>query len=427
MNKRTLFCRQLGNWLTNTQWHFTTLLAVCIEVIDELPPDIDALVNELLTTFPEKPAHRVLSGFLEQNARIRSWFQFTWFVSPTIRHIDCSSPDNHDPIIEGLPVINTTGDLAYWLGVTPARLDWLADLKRFDQKTASHLQHYHYHLIEKRDGSKRLIESPKSLLKSVQRKINREILSQVPVHDAACGFRLGQSCRSHALRHTAKDYLFLFDLSHFFHSIHRGQVNWVFKQQGYTDSVARYLTALCTHRSYVTHPALAGLDSQQRLLLRNRHLPQGAPSSPALSNIVMRSLDRRLHGLAQSLGLDYSRYADDVAMSGNQHRDWQFLEPLVGSICLEQGFSINYRKTRIVRSHQRQKVTGIVVNQKINIDRREFDRLKAILTNCVRHGVASQNHAGHGDFRAHLWGSIQYVKSLNEVRGRKLEEIFHRI
>jgi RNA-directed DNA polymerase len=426
MNKRTLFCRQLSAWLINTEWHFTTLLAVCIETIDELPPDIDILINKLLLAFPQKPGKDPLVNFLQQSVRVRSWFQFTPHP-PRIRRSSYSFEVNPVSVVDGLPAIDTVGDLAHWLGLTPGRLEWLADLKRYDRKTEAHLQHYHYQLVDKRDGSKRLIESPKTLLKSVQRQINSEILSQIPVHDAACGFRKGLSCQSHAARHTSKTYLFLFDLSHCFNSIHWGQVSQLFKRQGYSAPVVRYLTALCTHRSYAGHPALSVLDAEQCLLLRNRHLPQGAPSSPALSNHVMRYLDQRLDGLAKSLGLDYSRYADDLAMSGNQHRDWVFLEPLVGSICLEQGFSINYRKTRIVRSHQRQKVTGIVVNQKTNIDRRDFDRIKAILTNCVRHGLESQNHARHEDFRAHLWGSVQYVKSLNETRGKKLEDIYFRI
>ena len=101
----------------------------------------------------------------------------------------------------------------------------------------------------------------------------------------------------------------------------------------------------------------------------------------------MRHLDKRLQGLAKSLKLRYSRYADDLAFSGNTHRDWRFLEPLIGSICLQEGFELNYRKSRIIRSHQRQKITGVIVNQRANIDRRYFDRLKAILNNCVRYGV----------------------------------------
>lgn len=135
----------------------------------------------------------------------------------------------------------------------------------------------------------------------------------------------------------------------------------------------------------------------------------------------------RLKGLANSLDLDYSRYADDIAMSGNSHRDWRFLEPLIGGICLDERVSLNYRKTRIYRTHQKQRLVGIVVNNKPNIDRKYFDVLKATLTNCKRHGIESQNRNGHPYFCAHLLGRIQYVKSLNKPRGLKLERIYHDI
>ena len=152
-----------------------------------------------------------------------------------------------------------------------------------------------------------------------------------------------------------------------------------------------------------------------------------APTSPALTNIVLFRLDQRLTGLASRLDLDYSRYADEIAMSGNVHRDYRFLQPLIGKICLDEGVTLNYRKTRIKRSHQKQRLTGIVVNNKPNIDRKQFDTLKATLTNCVWHGLQSQNRNNHPRFNEHLLGKIQYVKSLNKQRGLTLEKIYSNI
>ena len=114
-------------------------------------------------------------------------------------------------------------------------------------------------------------------------------------------------------------------------------------------------------------------------------------------------------------------------MSGNRHRDWRFLEPLIGGICLDEGVTLNYKKTRIKRSHQKQRVVGIVVNAKANVDRKYFDTLKATLTNCARYGLDSQNRHEHPQFHAHLLGRIQYVKTLNEQRGLKLEQIYRDI
>jgi len=141
----------------------------------------------------------------------------------------------------------------------------------------------------------------------------------------------------------------------------------------------------------------------------------------------MHELDKRLDSLSKSLKLQYSRYADDLAFSGNSHRDWRFLEPLIGSICIEQGFELNYRKSKILHAHQRQKITGVVVNQGANIDRRYYDRLKAILTNCIRHGVESQNIERHKDFSASLLGRIMFVTSLNKNRGEKLMALYRQI
>ena len=219
----------------------------------------------------------------------------------------------------------------------------------------------------------------------------------------------------------------MYDIADCFHSISFKMVKPVFQRLGYTDTVCTYLTALCTH-SVVLAPVLRSqLDASQRDLLRVRHLPQGAPSSPALVNAVLYRLDLRLAGLAQRLQLDYSRYADDIAMSGDTPRDWRFLEPVIGGICLDEGVSLNHRKTRIRKPYQKQRVTGIVVNTKVNVDRKYYDTLKAILTNCTRYGLDNQNRHGHPNFRAHLMGRIQYVKSLNHRRGVRLEKIYHNI
>ena len=273
----------------------------------------------------------------------------------------------------------------------------------------------------------RLIEKPKATLKRLQRKINREILSASDIHPAAHGFCKGRSCLSHASIHTGKRYLLLYDITECFQSIGWLKVKSVFRRMGYEEKLSTYLTALCTHSVRLEKAQLSQFDTVQRERLKRRHLPQGAPGSPALANAVLHRLDLRLSGLAKSLGLDYSRYADDIAMSGNSHRDWRFLEPLIGGICLDEGVTLNYRKTRIKRTHQKQRMVGIVVNSKTNVDRKYFDALKATLTNCARHGLDSQNHLGHPHFRACLLGRIQHVKSLNEQRGLKLERIYHGI
>jgi len=426
MNRKTIFCHDLTDWLHEEEWHFTTLLAVTIGCSENLPEDTDSLIHQLLMDFPSRPAKETIVQFLSSSPQIKTWFRRKQ-QKPRVVRFCLQAPKPLQLSERYLPRLYTLADLAQWLNTSHHQLDWLADLKRYDRTAPSLFNHYHYSFIQKRDGRQRLLESPKNRLKAIQRKINNEILPFVAIHDGAHGFRKGRSCKSHAEIHAGKHYVFLFDLAHCFQSIGWKSVYSQFLRLGYTARVTRYLTALCTHAGYPDHELLAQLDSEQRLLLLQRHLPQGAPTSPTLSNGALFTLDKRLAGLSKSLGLEYSRYADDLAFSGDNLRDWQFFEPLVGAICLEQGFSLNHRKSRLLRQHQKQKITGIVVNEKPNIDRRYYDQLKATLTNCSRHGLVSQNRSNHPDFRAYLQGSVQHVKTLNEDKGRRLEALLRQI
>ncbi len=421
--QRSDFAQQLSYWFYSAEWHYTTLLSNAIQAIDALPDDIDQLINQLLLAFPVKPSQQEIHHFVDQHPLVSCWFN--WFVKkPKIVQY---ALQGHEPACESSPSLTTTNDLLFWFGITQSQLDWLCDTKFRHGDYRDQLQHYHYHCVNKPSGGVRLIESPKSLLKSLQQKIAQDILCHAPVHEAAHGFRAKHSCLTHARNHTGKRYLLVYDLAHFFQSIDWLPVYQVFRNLGYNKLIASTLTNLCTHRCVSGVPELSQLDPQQRQRVKQRHLAQGAPSSPVLSNAVMLRLDRRLSGLAASLGLVYSRYADDLAFSTDQHRDWNFLEPLIGSICIEEGFELNFKKTRLKASHQKQKLVGIVINNTPNIERSYYDELKAILNNCVRHGAASQNRLNHPDFPAYLSGRIQYVSSLNPVKAEKLRRLFERI
>jgi retron-type reverse transcriptase len=158
-------------------------------------------------------------------------------------------------------------------------------------------------------------------------------------------------------------------------------------------------------------------------------LPQGAPTSPALANLLAWRMDRRLHGLARRANANFTRYADDLAFSG----DTDFANGLarfgksIETILKEEGFALNASKTRVMSRNQRQQVTGIVVNEHCNFGRAEFDTLKAILHNCARTGPAPQNRAGERDFRAHLEGRVSWVEQINPPRGARLRRLFERI
>ena len=182
---------------------------------------------------------------------------------------------------------------------------------------------------------------------------------------------------------------------------------------GYPAGVAACLAGICTHRTvmHACGDALQALPVSTRQRLMNWHLPQGAPTSPALANLCAWRLDARLSGLAEHQQLAYTRYADDLAFSGpmSLHRQRRFIEPLIGAIALEEGFRINFRKTRWMRASRRQHFCGITLNQHPNLCRKEYDRLKALLHNCIKFGPISQNRDDRPDFRRHLAGRVSHA------------------
>ena len=335
-----------------------------------------------------------------------------------------------------LPELPAPGDLAAWLGITIPELEWFADLSGMIGSSEGALCHYHYKWIPKRHGDYRMIESPKARLSAIQTKILREILDLIPTHQAAHGFRRGHSCLTYVAPHVGKLVVLRMDLRNFFGSIPSGRVSALFKTLGYPEETARYLAGLCTNRLPV-HAALKspGADSGfvlpwlERKKLNEPHLPQGAPTSPALANLCALHLDFRLAALASKLNADYTRYADDLAFSGNEpvRRKIGHLSTLVAAIALDEGFEVNFRKTRAMHKSDRQILTGIVVNERTNLQRKEYDRLKAILHNCLRFDPDSQNRDGHRDFRAHLLGRVNHLKNLNQQRGLKLQALLERI
>lgn len=333
------------------------------------------------------------------------------------------------------PVIQSEQSLAEFLEIRTDELSWLCNFLRSDLE-ATQYKHYQHRWLKKRSRGWRLIESPKPLLKSVQRKILVEILNHIPPHPLACGFAPRQSLMNHLTPHVGRPVQLKMDLSHFFTHVTVGRVHGMFRAAGFPHSVSHRLAMLTTvatprvvfdrHRLEHFHK----LKTPQRRLLPKRHLPQGAPTSPAIANLCAFRLDQRLSGLARSIGgVHYTRYADDLLFSGRQSFQHQAnrLAPLIGAIAIEEGFEVNYHKTKTMTRHQRQFACGVVLNSKLNIQRGDYDRLKATLHNCVKYGLESQNRTGHINFRQHLLGKIAWVNALNPSKGQKLKRIFQKI
>ena len=231
-----------------------------------------------------------------------------------------------------------------------------------------------------------------------------EVLERVPVHAAVHGFVRGRSIQTFAAPHVARAVVLRMDLREFFTSIPAKRVACLFRTAGYPDQVAALLAGLCTSvaPARVWRDIKAGQPEELREArerYRWPHLPQGAPTSPALANLCAYRMDCRLSALATAAGYAYTRYADDLAFSAAESRGRGEMERFlarVAAIAAEEGFALHHRKTRVMRRSVRQHLAGLVVNERVNVARDEVDRLKAVLRNCVRWGPASQNRGGRG-------------------------------
>jgi hypothetical protein len=328
----------------------------------------------------------------------------------------------------GLPIFRDPEALAQWLGVSFGDLAWLSHRCTRGKSPGLAKSHYVCGWLRKRHGGYRLIESPKARLKAVQRRLLVDLFQHLPVTDATHGFVPGRSIESHARVHAQSAVILKFDLRDFYLTIRANRLLRLFRSWGYSREVALWLARLTTHAipPNLPRPPDAEPDAWR---YRHRHLPQGAPTSPVLANLVARRLDRRLEGLATAFGARYTRYADDLAFSGDDRfsASLRTFIQLVEQIIRDEGFRANRAKRQVLRPHQRQILTGLVVNDQPHVSRREFDRLKAILHHCVKTSPRAQNTAGHPNYAAHLAGRIAHIARFQPHRGAKLRALYDRI
>jgi RNA-directed DNA polymerase len=314
-----------------------------------------------------------------------------------------------------LPHLSVASDLETWLFLPPDQLTRFADLRGLSALTNNAFApHYNRHCIPKSNGDLRLIEEPKPYLKRLQRRILHGLLSHIPVHPAACGFVQGRNAIEGASRHAGEAVVISFDLKDFFPSIPFSRIYSLFRTLGYPRTVALNLAGLTTTitpKHVLRLPKLAASDA-----LSARHLPQGAPTSPALANLCALALDKRLSGLANALNASYTRYADDITFSGDAQIARVVLRA-VPQIITEEGFILNPLKTRSMPSHMRQTVTGIIVNAHTNIARNDYDLLKATI-----HHLSRRDDPRRQDrvFLTLLLGQIGWVEQVHPQRGHRL-------
>ena len=245
-------------------------------------------------------------------------------------------------------------------------------------------RHYHSVLIPKSDGSKRKLSVPDLILKTVQRSIADNILSQYPVSRYAKAYKPGGSVIKNALPHVGKNKLLKLDIEGFFDNILYSQVkDIVFYEGKYAEPIRTLLTMLCYYRE---------------------SLPQGAPTSPAITNIVMYAFDESVGAFCNARNISYTRYCDDMTFSGDF--DEREIIGFVKDELYKLGLFLKNRKTAVIPNAKRQTVTGIVVNEKINITKDYKKKIRQEMYYIKKFGIDGHlNRMGIAD-------KEQYIRSL---------------
>ncbi|MGZ3749496.1 MAG: reverse transcriptase family protein [Pseudobdellovibrionaceae bacterium] len=295
-----------------------------------------------------------------------------------------------------LPVVFTLNHLAILTSV---------DYKYLHAIVNRAIDPYRSHSIQKnRKKSPRYISIPHDPLLIVQKWINENILKKNSSHPSAMAYSPGSSIVFNAGRHVGSTWLVKTDIKDFFHSIDERRVYRVFKQMGYTDLLSLELARICTR---VRHSEMYEVSSTQPPISKHNFkcdkykfyntellgfLPQGAPTSPILSNLVFINTDERLCAIAEKDNYVYSRYADDIVFSGQNFNRAQQSELLkkISQELWRAGFAINQEKTRIIPPGSRKIITGLIVDDSGIYLRRDFKhKVDHIIHACIKFGAKS--------------------------------------
>ena len=338
-------------------------------------------------------------------------------VSRGLNYTEC---DEDRLKAQSLPILGNAQQIATAMGITLPELRFLA----FNRKTST-ISHYIRFKIPKKTGGERLISAPMPRLKQAQYWILHNILNHIPIHDAVHGFRNDRSIVTNAQPHVGAEVIINFDLQDFFPSVCYKRVKGLFRSLGYSEAAATIFGLICTEAELEE----IELDNQTYYVaLGDRHLPQGSPASPAITNIICKRLDRRLTQMAQRWEFTYTRYADDLTFSTTAERP-RICNILKNteSIVQHEGFQINQKKTRILRKSSQQEVTGIVVNDKLNIDRKTLKRFRATLHQIETNGFDNASWGNKENMMASVEGFANFVFMVNPEKGAKFLEQIQRI
>jgi len=343
-----------------------------------------------------------------------------WHDTADVDRFDADDPEKKRQD-NGLPALPDVDAFAKAVNMPVPKLRWLAYHREVDSGT-----HYKRWTVPKRDGTPRLISAPKPDLKNVQRWIAREITEHLPVHGAAHGFLVGRSIATNARVHAGARILVKMDIRNFYPTVTMRRVKGLLRRAGIGEQVATLMALLCTEsprEEIVTH------GKTYYVATAPRSLPQGAPTSPSITNALCLRLDARLTGLATKLGARYTRYADDLAFSFQDDTKAEIGNLLhsVAEIVKAEGFAIHPKKTRVMRSGARQQLTGLVINK--TGDDRPPARVARTRVRELRAAIKNRElgRAGKGETLEQLKGLCAFVMMADRERGRALMERVDRL
>ncbi|MBL7921661.1 MAG: RNA-directed DNA polymerase [Bacteroidia bacterium] len=361
-------------------------------------------------------------------------------TSPLDNILDKAKAEEHSPeyisditayaknlIDKKLPVIFSRTNLALSIGIPRSHLEFLL---------ANREMKYKFYKLRKKHGGYRWISSPEKELKYIQGWIKVNIFDNIEIHPAACGFSKGTSIKKNATAHQKQDLILNIDLYRFFDSITENRVFGILNWLGYHKNIAIDMAKLLCYQptdKYFEEVAKEGIFSKSILDQKPSILPQGSPASPVISNLLSYKLDVRLSKMASKLGINYSRYADDITFSG-ERKNMVSLNT-VKKIITEEGFYINKDKIKYLAQNRRQDVTGIVVNKGLKINSKYKKKVLTEIYFSEKYGV--KNHLGYlidrkgaekkANYKDHLLGKIYFIYSVEPEVGKKMLEKYDQI
>lgn len=313
---------------------------------------------------------------------------------------------------KNLPLINSVEDLAKLMEASVQTLRFLSY-----NRDVSNVNHYKQFQIPKKTGGFRKISAPMPKLKAAQHWILGSILNKLPIHINAHGFAEKKSIVTNAKPHLNKQVMINIDLKNFFPSVHYPRVKGMFRSLGYNEKIATIL-ALISTESEMDEIEMDG--KTYFVKSGDRKLPQGAPTSPAITNYLCRRLDARFTGLAKKYGFEYTRYADDLTFSAAEY-DEATLKKFIGFVkktIKSENFTIHPDKFKILRKGAKKEVTGVVVNEKLSVERKKIKKFKALLYQIEKTGIEGKHWNGSANLLASIKGYANFIHQVDPVKGK---------